>query len=613
MNYETKHNPIYFGYITPFFSSCKKDEVDVHTDNETSDYIVESLEKELIKSIYTPKNIYNPIAIKFNYPIDTLFKMNVEGEENYFRILYEIKYYNDTTKIFKTVLCSQDSLISCPDKGLWNNNKMIGMSVSANLEVLLHDEWENVKTTEGRLIKEIKYFQFSLDKDFSNPVDLSITDLTPMFNNTYIPPFTSQFALRLNVPFDIPQEISPTVQYKLAIHNLSLKDKEGQFIETELSSDNNDVLITTKQNLLPEEKYTLNVEFAFEVKVIDLPWVQKGEIVTFSTTYQTSFIYNEDDLLLKYSYPALNQYHFLKDEYPKGYLRFSKLPDALKQQASSKGNRFFARITHNKTKAFVDIDCTYSPDSLYFEYSMSSSFLGNGEVYEFSLFSTTSKGDSLHYYSYFFRTSKFNDSTNKLSDYSNAFPHLQTVSTGISTQQIAIYPVTEMFDYWESKTVSNPVEYNTGLIQMEVIPEESSIFQKNDFHTLYETLAKYPQALKWRTPEMMGIPPRLNTGYVFSIYGASHPGYLTPELIEQGAEPIPLRSGDQWKRNYFSHNFSYIAQRDYMDLKIYFQTQDQEIDLFIIWFLYNNLRFKVNYVLPGLNIITSTTIFNFHY
>lgn len=484
------------------------------------------------------------------------------------------------------------------------------MSIFAKPQVFDNDKWKDVKDEKGQYILQQQEIFFYYSLQLKNPHYVTIEDLTEKYDNRYILPATTSLSLRANNLIETPVFTNPYAQVRLIVDNISFsEEEEGPPLENEYSVSNNDIIITLNQQLLNEKQYNLDVELAFELKLTDSQWTRIGDPVTFKETYETSFIYNENDLLIEYSYPTLNQYHFLRNEYPKGYIRFSELPEGFRRRFNNKEGSFFARVTHIETDEYIEVDCTYSLDSLYFEYNMPSSFLENDAVYNISLHSRSAKGVLSNYYSYFFRTSKFNDAISKFSDYTNLFSRYQSA---YSRQTLVAYPISEPFDYWESKTEKHLKSYSTGLIRMEILPDESSIFQTSSYQTLYDKLSQYPQALQWRTPEMMGIPPRFNTGYVSTTYGAAHPGYLTPELIEQGAEPIPLQSGDEWKRYYFFHHIGLIASQDYFNLRDYLEAQDEEIDLFITWFEYQNLKFNVNYVLPGLNITTSTKTFNYY-
>jgi len=549
--------------------------------------------------------------------------MEIDDIENDFRVSYGLEFLFEPKDDVEMTVYNNDSLVVYPTSGLWGKDSFspdrdycrIEVAVRSQLKFLDDDEWKELKNIYGFLIEEKKEFFFYISQTINSPVDLYVSDLSERFKEKYILPTLETLLLRTNFPIATPVDVSPIAQVRLVVRNVAIRDNDELEIETGYSADDNDLTIAIEQSLSAEKKYTLDVEFAFELKAKDSPWVEIGERVSYKAVYETSFLNSANDLLLKYSYPALNQYHFLKNEYPKGYLRFSKLPEAIALDSKrSKGNDYMVRITNHASEEYIDVACSYVPDSLYFEYNMPTGFLDNEAVYKISLLSNPSSGSSpLSYYSYFFRTSKFNDALSKFNDYTDTFSYLQIITTGIHVQGLAVYPFTEPFDYWEAQTETNRLEYNTGLIRMEILPDESSIFQDQDYKTLYDKLLVCPQALTWRTPEHMGIPPRYNTGYVRSSYGANHPGYLTPELIEQGAAPIPLSSSNSGRRHDFIHAIGLIASQDYHNLRDYLRrVQGEDLELFIAWFTNCNLMFNVNYVLPGLNITTSTKKFKYN-
>lgn len=599
------------------FTSCKKEDDNV---DKPTDYSLEWKNPTFINSINLPKQAYSALSIKFSYPIDTLFRLeDIDEKNNDFRLSYTLECLSDPKVDVEMMVYNNDSLVFYPLSGLWPRDsegyfEMVKMNITVTLEVF-DDDWKEVKGIFGELIRETRTFNFSFNSTISNPVGVSFIDLTDKFQGKFIFPTLQTLLLRANFPIATPVHVNPNAEVRLVVNNVVFSDNDDLVIETGCSTDNSDVIISIEQELQEEKKYTVNVELFFELKAKDSPWVEIGKRISYKAVYETRLLNSEIDLLLKYSYPALNQYHFLKDEYPKGYLRFSKLPEAIALDSKrSKGNDYMVRITNHASEEYVDVACSYVPDSLYFEYNMPTGFLDNEAVYKISLLSNPSSGSSpLSYYSYFFRTSKFNDALSKFNDYTDTFSYLQIITTGIHVQGLAVYPFTEPFDYWEAQTETNRLEYNTGLIRMEILPDESSIFQVQDYKTLYDKLLVYPQALTWRTPEHMGIPPRYNTGYVRSSYGANHPGYLTPELIEQGAAPIPLSSSNSGRRHDFIHAIGLIASQDYHNLRDYLRrVQGEDLELFIAWFTNCNLMFNVNYVLPGLNITTSTKKFKYN-
>lgn len=602
-----------------FINACKKEIEEVP--QIPLDFKVEALDTNIFNKIYVPKEVYNALAIKFNYPVDTVFKMKVDGIENTYRVSTIMKCTTIPDYVIETHIYNHDSIVFCTSSGLWGQQSndpfhfvtYVTFSVFAKFQVLVDNEWKDVKDMNGKVIKKTQEVRFWLNVQLAgNPIDLSIVDLTEKYFNRFILQTTNTFMLRTDYLIDTPINTNPYAQVQLFIDLVSIKDKQGQLVDIEYVADNNLIIITANKPLLYEQKYNLDVILGFKMKTADSDWIDIGKKISLKTNYETSFIYNESDFLLEYSYPALNQYHFLKEEYPKGYVRFSKMPEAINQELKRKENTFFVRISKNNSEYYVDEYCTYSSDSLYFEYNMPSDFLENEEVYAISLYSLSSKGQQTKYYTYFFRTSKFNNASSKFNDYTNVKSYLEIASGG-HIQTVYIYPVTELLDYWELQSEQSVPRHNTGLIQMEILPEESSIFQVESYKVLYEKLAQYPQALTWRTPESMGIPPVINTGYTRSSYGvAYHPGYLTPELIEQGAAPIPLPQHTNSRRNEFVHNFSIIASQDYFNLRDYLMSQGQGFELFITWFTNHNLMFNVNYVLPGIKVVTSTKKFNYY-
>jgi hypothetical protein len=186
---------------------------------------------------------------------------------------------------------------------------------------------------------------------------------------------------------------------------------------------------------------------------------------------------------------------------------------------------------------------------------------------------------------------------------------MSAILTGVHTQNFYARGMQEGFDYWESKSSPMPgmssLLYNTGFLQMEIIPEESTIFQVNHWENLYEDLKKNPQALQWRTPEFIGIPPSKNAGYVLG----NSSGFLTTDIIKNGAPRLSL---DSYWPHIYCLSVGLIASQDYMDLIQFNQQQGIEApDYFIVFFLYKTLQFNVHYVLPGINHISSSVTLTF--
>jgi hypothetical protein len=611
-----KSLPVLYIICLLIFTTCIKEEIERPLSLKLN--ISNDLVKQFYPSIddgYSQIQLYESLWIKYNFPIDGEFTMSVDGSLKKFMVYNKIEGVRKFDELEWTIH-NKDSLTIYPSSGNWfeqsewfsQNHKI---RVVSNLMVKHKDAWLYAQDKYGKGIRFNREFSIAVTNQIKSPYTLSVTELTKMQNNEFILP-TSEISFMTNIPLDKLKSLNPYFQTRFVLIDVLMRNTTtNQPLEIEYEVIDDKIVKISNNSLEKLNKFEVTAKFIAQYDN-GSGWQALGSEIQYKKEYTVGLYDNNDDFLLKYSYPCINQYHFLKDEYPKGYLRFSALPNGVNLKSIGKDYSILTRITALNSGEFVDADCSFTSDSLYFEYNMPSEFFENNQVYILSLHKLEAGKTSESLYHYHFRTSKFNNSLDKFNDFTNQWSYLQTISTGVHELNLASLGVTELFDYWESRTSKKGILQNSGLIQMEIIVEESSIFQISIYKNLYDLIALYPQSIKWRASESMGIPPRLKTGYVRSIYGEKHPGYLTPEIIAAGANPIQLDNSTSFRRNLYAHQLVRVVLNDYFDLRNYYASQGwKEPEFFIVWFLHNNLKFKVNYTLPGLNHVTNSTVFNF--
>jgi len=584
--------------LTILLNSCEKEE-EFEPNVEINTEINKIFKKIYPSNQETVARFFSP-SITFNYPIDTVFQLEVNGEIRNLKIEYTFSLKCDEIDVLTdNVLFNNDSLV------LYHNemfpDKQISLTLSCNASLMIEDgnQWYNALSSNQQCISESHVIVF-YSNNLTNGWDVNINNITNQTNNYIIP--NEKIIFNLNYSIDKEIDVSPYCSIKLVVNSFYLKEiSEGVDVEGILTKQDS-IITFTPSGMSYNKQYKVQIDLVWQYNY-NGSWVTSGGVYTNNCELTTFISDNPNDINVIYSYPCINQYHFLKDEYSKGYIRFKENPVEFETSDS-----FFVKITSIETTEEQTIPASFTQDSLFFSYNFPSNFVSNEKVYRISFHKGESGVLESEFYSYYFRTSKSNTFQEKMNSTGETNCWTSIYMTGVHSLCLKIENNYEALDYWESRIgIKYGLSYNNGLIKTENIIEESSWFQTATISKFTELVEKYYYAIKWRDIDFYERIPRKNTA-VISTNLNNHPGFLNSQIISEGAitiNPNPI----------ILNNFVVIiANRDYNDINNYLINNGMESpNLGISWFFENSIKYNVKYELPGINLTTSFVNFTYYY
>jgi hypothetical protein len=295
------------------------------------------------------------------------------------------------------------------------------------------------------------------------------------------------------------------------------------------------------------------------------------------------------------TYPISRQFHFLKDEYNKGYF----LPKDRVLAKYLTNNDLFVTIYDIINNESENAIIKYNENNNSFEYDLPTEFLKNEIIYKLSLFNSENEDESI--YDYHFRTSYYNTFTEKwngeglLSSYSNMWSMSQlrpgeSLIIGYSFG-MNVFPVNEEMDRYENNS-STLMSSEFPLIQFSSeIPE---IMQGTSELALYSidniTINRDDKY------EKFGYPP------LDAIYFSGDRLFLSDEYINGGEYIL----GNIYTWVYFVTALAAL-DLDPVVARVNSAYPDKEKIRDKVTGLKIELpSMEISYVLPGINIATTT-------
>lgn len=189
-----------------------------------------------------------------------------------------------------------------------------------------------------------------------------------------------------------------------------------------------------------------------------------------------------DSLDIQVCYPLVNQYHFLKNEYPKGLIKLKRnRRDLFIPPVFSENDELLVKIK-GKEGEFV-VPAIYHEKSLLVEYDMPKNLI-NEQIYKFELFKKNkTTGKSVTYYTYYFRTSQYNTFEEK---FNGLFPNKMLIP-----YLVQVY--VNVFDLWSplelsTNEVIDSFESVNGLLLEFEFDTADNLWYKENYSKLYNLI-----------------------------------------------------------------------------------------------------------------------------
>src|SRR5690606_36749555 len=212
-----------------------------------------------------------------------------------------------------------------------------------------------------------------------------IASMQPSGNPQEVSVFTAPqvaFNLAIHKEFEMFDAANEYKAYRAKLDHFTVSHNNNTITGNLEWNDKNDVLVFNPDEILPPK-----TEIKAEVKIV---WEEKVQgtwkalnesetkFIQFKTGEAPDYIPEEN---VEYSYPIANQYHFLKKEYPQGYLKL-KVGQQYLFKEHDKDNQWksYARYTGIGQSGGLDVPLTYDEGNKTIRYSIPTQLL-NEKVY----------------------------------------------------------------------------------------------------------------------------------------------------------------------------------------------------------------------------------------
>ena len=326
--------------------------------------------------------------------------------------------------------------------------------------------------------------------------------------------------------------------------------------------------------------YTENDHEIFEIKEIE---------------YQVALLpdhFLEEDIEI--TYPLVNQYHFLQNEYSGGLIKLSRdRRDILLPPGFTSTDLLTVKIFHGEDL----IDATqahYVQEGMIIEFDMPQN-LENEEIYHLLLYKNTSV-----LYDYYFRTSQFNTFTAK---FDAVFGNSVTIWLWQEEPYWTDFHLT--CDQTEDEQADHYESIPGTLLDLEFITSGNTWYNNSIMPEVYSLITSGKYQLTNRSEEPYGIPPV----HYFEIEEGSDIILTENQISENNAPRQPVISS---YNGFICHSLTAMAA-DLSDLKFQISPQsektpeEQEIMETQIAIPSSGIyKFDVHYRIPGIGTVTTT-------
>lgn len=610
--------------------SCKKDEVEADP--------VYSDPQELIASCFPENNesgvgIHDRVGLQFIYPVYPRAQHN--GGEN-----IKIKVDSAALSTNGQLVYGTDSLQKDALSCYFKENKPFEPITTYILYMKIHIiKWDGSTWYDIMEEGEIKYYEYEIQFQTEMPYNI-ISNIYPSENATSVPVFHSPY-FTTHLSFDSVVTFAfSNQQYRISLQDFKLFNNKVQVSGSYFKGD-------TMGWFVPEEWLTGGTTLEMEIetqwqKLMDDTWTncynlqdeRIGEEVrwNFTTSGSNGSLIDDGDII--YTYPVDRQYHFLKSEYDYGYFLFKNAVDNLFLSTVSGINyQFKAIITENKTNTGFSQSIEYVGADKTARFNIPRE-LKNETIYKLELVQISDGQDTTVLKTIHFRTSKFDDFETKIDDlFKYGAGDLRCQTRGVDEpnngeimgylfDKVSQNERIECFDKAEAQ-IDPDTKEQLGIARLEVILDDNEFYLSKIYPLVYAPWGDEPfMPVLQRDEHPFGIPP-IHAAY---IYQPNYTNYnykiLTDAEIENNNAPGTLFEEDEYINFIFRNQIFYI--HDLQDLRQQIAEQyvgepitNERLAMVVAarigWYDEGYYQFKIKYVLPCMNKVTSEVRFTLEF
>jgi hypothetical protein len=471
-----------------------------------------------------------------------------------------------------------------------------------------------------------------------------ISEITPNDGSTEISVFNAPqgvFNMEVNKVFEIvdPEENKPRY-FQAKLDYFKILDGTREIPATLEWNDNNDVVALNSLDILPPQKgLTTSLQVSFEEKISGVwrPVIDEGKVFTeskgtsFTTGVAPDFIPAENIL---YNYPVTNQLNLYTQESPEGYIQLKigqpylfELNPQFEQKTryrGSGGQELFESLTYisNERKVTFEIPQNLSPSTIYevelvnlpkqtYKVDQNVTETVTASVSADTEIKTKEAEGQLDIigektiYSTYFRTSQYSTVKEKI----NSLPIINTFSIlSIPWRVHTLMSFVSGSEYFDATEISGTNwTQNIPLIWLEADLQTNDYYNNSIYPLVY---ADYPidgnVKISWRDVNKLGLPP------VKAMFISQEPS----NLILNSADVSTGTALVNASRAAYTFDLPFYIEKDFKEI------QSQVVNRYIqqttvsprvqqIMFTSfpvvrpGQFRYKLKYVLPGLNKTTS--------
>lgn len=418
--------------------------------------------------------------------------------------------------------------------------------------------------------------------------------------------------------------------YKLILDEAKLLTTTDSEITLKWTANKDSLYLIPTDVLSPMTSYTVYVKTHWEEKKTDGIWepVKVNDLIPFHVSEKNFTTENIDvnRILLnniEFTYPIAYQYHFLKSEYPQGYVNLkTSMQNYLFEASSGETEHHFIARFSSPGQSSIEVPLTFDEATLTLHHDIPSNLI-NETIYKLQ-YLKMADGSNMdqEIYAISFRTSKFDTFLEKIDSYTLSNTFSWETNTGATELSMKLLDQTEYFDYMEANVdsvyspASKGLYFSIGLIQFEAVAG-NPWYDENIFPLLYKDLST--SGLPWQRSNLeLSVPP-VNGIYIrrADSYSSNFTSFrkLTEDEIEKNQS---TSISDQATLIY---NLGPITAFDYLNLRALAAnaanpnayTQNLNSTTTYPNLIFGTYQIKAKYVLPGKSTANSEKTLSFVY
>lgn len=307
--------------------------------------------------------------------------------------------------------------------------------------------------------------------------------------------------------------------YKLVLDEAKLLTTTEFESTLEWTTNKDSLVLIPKTVLSPQTTYTIYVKTHWEEEKINGSWepVKLNDLIQFQISEKTFTTENIDisRILLdniKFTYPIAYQYHFLKSEYPQGYVSLKTSMQNYLFEVSSGATQYqFKARFSSPGQSNIEVPLIFDQATLTLNHDIPSNLI-HETIYKLQYLKIPDgDGTEQELYAIYFRTSKYNTFLEKIDSYTLSNTFSWETDIGATELSMKLLNQTEYFDYMEANvdsvyfTGSKGIYFSIGLIQFEALTG-NTWYDENIYPLLYKDLSA--SGLPWQRSNLnLEVPP----------------------------------------------------------------------------------------------------------